>query len=495
MSFIGHNFHAQGIKDLPRALDHVRKTKPNWLVVMDGVETAKQFKDASPTTNVIVRLYMPDGFHYGRAPMAYLIEMRKQVGSADLWCYVENEAGIEAEWNTSLIAMNAMSANPLKLVILNLSVGTPKPEEWTSLPVLTLLKLASEYRQWCAIGLHEYMDITPLSGVIGGYPDNAGAQPNLNSKPGETGRDLVKPENWLSRDEIGNASKFHAGRAMWLVKACEDAKIPPPRIVLTEIGQDDLGDIEAWVMHRFGEKVRGFKSALEVWHKVYPDWSEDETYFNILKYLVEKTWASLPAIEGGCIFCYGHVDNRWEQFDVEGRKDFLRFIESFATQPPATIPELPAKPVPVPKPTIAGAGKDIRIIKEADVRTGYNSGYPSVDATPAAALQPDNTATLYTQTGRTDSNKGMTWAWIEIKSGLNAGKAGWVCTDWLEYEKITPAIQLPPKDDPTLGGLVKPIEEDLVDLRIVFKSIPRALAQRIQMSLEFSIVELVKETA
>lgn len=490
MSFIGHNFSAQGIQDLPAALAHVRKTKPNWLVVLDGVEVAKQFKDASPSTNVIVRLYMPDGFHYTRMPMLYLTEMYKQVGDADLWCYVENEAGINPQWNVDLIAMNAMRSKPLKLVILNLSVGTPQPEDWNTPAVLALLKLASEYRQWCAVGLHEYCDVAPTSGLIGGYPDNAGAQPNISSKPGSTGKDLTRVANWPPKDEVASMSKFHAGRAMWLVAACAAAKIPPPRIVLTEIGQDDLGDMEAWVMHRWGEKIRGFRTAFKAWGDLYGQWKEDEAYFNILKYLVENVWSTVPAIEGGCIFCYGHKDSQWAQFDVEGRSDFLRLLEQYANAP-AAIPDKPnavipaPKPVPVPKPTTAGAGKRVETMHDVSVYTGYNS--PLVEVAGVLfgnTCEAGDILRIYLDAKR-QNDKGETWVYADIITGRHAGVSGWLHLTPLEYLERDGTAEVP---------VVKP-EDDLVNLVITLRSIPRELADRIKASVSFEIQELVKEIA
>lgn len=496
MSFIGGNYHAQGIKDLATAIDHVKRAQPNWIVVLDGVETAKQFKAASPKTNVIVRLYMPDGFHYGREPLAYLIEMRKQVGESDLWCYVENEAGIRPEWNTSLLAMNAMSKNPLKLVILNLSVGTPQPEDWNAPQVIELLKLASEYREWCAIGLHEYFDIVPTSGLIGGFPDNAGAQPNVNNKPGETGKDYIQPINWPLKNEVARLSKFHAGRAMFLVAACKAHNIPMPRMVLTEIGQDDLGDMEAWVVRRFGEKIRGYKSALRVWHDLFPQWKEDEAYFNCLKYLVENVWSTIPEIEGGCIYCYGHKDEQWGQFDIEGRSDLMHMIEQYATAPVIVAPPvpIPPEPSPIPKPSTAGEGKRVITLDYFHLRQGYGFDWQMVSKTKGATGESGDLLRIYPATMHKTGDDN--WIYADVLSGDNGGLSGWILWDGFEYEnEAPPPVVLPPKNDPTLGGLIVPPAEDLVNLVITLKNIPRELASKIQLAITFEIQELVKETA
>lgn len=346
MKFHGVNAHGQGVKDKPALVNWHKVNMPSWALVMDELPLARDIKTASPNTQVIVRVYRPDGFWYTQTPEAYLSFMDSQSIDNNLWLYVENEAGLNVDWNVRLLEANAKRPTPRKLVILNLSVGTPADQQ-IAIPALwleagRLLRLVDQYRDFVVLGLHEYQDVVPVSGFKGGYPDNAGAQPNLTSSPGSTGNNYIPSANWPQLLEAQGMSKFHCGRFMFLNQACAQMGIKIPRIVLTEHGQDDVSDIKAWVEHSVGAGIRGFKTLQDYWKKTYPDWSLGQTYYQMLKYLRNNVYFQ-SNVEGALLYCYGHVDSQWEKFDVEGNE-----VVDLITNDPASPIKAPVEaPMPV----------------------------------------------------------------------------------------------------------------------------------------------------
>jgi hypothetical protein len=344
MKFHSLNIHAQGLKNAQALIEWHKANLPSWSMIMDGLALAREIKQSSPNTQVIARQYMPDGFWYSQTPEAFLGFTDREQIDANLWVYVENEAGINVEWNVRLLEANAKREHPRKLVILNTSVGTDNVEHWRA--AAPLLRLADQYRDFVVIGRHEYFDGHPTSGFLGGYPDNAGVAFDLNAVPGTSGRNFVPHTLWPLKGEVQKDSftKFHCGRFTFVNQACLQLGIKAPRIVLTEHGQDDLGDMKPWIIKHAGEGIRGYKTLQDYWSKVYPGWTLDQTYFEMLKYLRNNVYAG-SNVEGALIFCHSHIDTQWEKFDIEGT-DVMRLLTEDTVSPIVPIIEPPA-PAPV----------------------------------------------------------------------------------------------------------------------------------------------------
>lgn len=349
MKFCGFNTHAQGVKNPQALIEWHKVNQPSWALVMDGVQLARDIKLATPLTQVIVRQYMPDGFWYTQRPEDFLAFTDKEQIDHNLWVYVDNEAGINQDWNMRLIQANVKREHPRRLVLCNLSVGSWSVEQWEQ--SVELLKLADQYRDFVVLGVHEYFNVVSTSGFIGGYPDNAGAQPNLASLPNSTGRNLVPYAYWPTLLEAQSITKFHCGRFQFINQACAKHGIKIPRIVLTEHGQDDVSDIKAWVEKSVGSGIRGFKTLQDFWKKAYPDWSLGQTYFNMLRYLRNNVYYQ-SNVEGALLYCYGHIDKQWEGFDVEGSEvvDLLTSDPASPIRPLTETPIVVTSPPPLPAP-------------------------------------------------------------------------------------------------------------------------------------------------
>lgn len=351
--FYGLNCLGQ-VKSEREYLDYHAKAEPPFTLLLEAAGLARQVKTASPSTNVILRSGFPDGTWVNQSPGKLLNYWRSQIGIDDFYCYCDNEQGLALDWHIELIKNNASSAHPLKLVILNTSVGTPQPDEWKQPKALELLRLCDHYRAWCVVGLHEYWNITPTSGMIGGYPDRAGAQPDMTKQAGEGGRNLVPVTHWPGKPEVDTLTKWHVGRFNFMVEACKANGIKPPRVLITECGQDDVSDIKTWVVKQFGEGVRGFKTAIPAWRRIYPQWTEDEAYANMFGYAAYNIYAG-TCVEGALPYCYGsNGDTLWDQFDIQGRSGLLSLLANIEVgkknaDKPVEIPPVVITP-PAPKP-------------------------------------------------------------------------------------------------------------------------------------------------
>lgn len=350
---IGYNVHATSPNfDKNKLYAHLQITRPPWLLVMDGLQVARDIKTLLPQCNVIHRAYPDEDIWHKLSPSDWVAQKHREIGDADVWCYTVNEQALPdalCDWFTQVIELAALVN--LKVVVGNCSVGTPDPTQWRTPAALKLLRALDKHRATAALGLHEYWLLTPTSGVIGGYPDNAGVAPNS----GQTGRNLVPSQNWPSAAEMKTLTCFHCGRFKFMVAACTDNGIRPPRVVLTEHGPDDVSDLKLWADQQPKTPpyngLRGWKSLTNVWAKFYPQWTPQQTYFNQLMY-ADGVFYQGTCVEGQLIFSWGHSSMDWLQFDVMDAIDLQTFLQNVANlpnqPPPVIVPPVPPAPVPEP---------------------------------------------------------------------------------------------------------------------------------------------------
>lgn len=327
MTFYGENIHAQGVKDTTALLAHVRKAQPAWLLVMDGLTLAVQLKAASPTTNVIHRNYgvtNGDDDVFARVSPEQWLDLRAKESDTGVWLHTTCEPGWGQDvidWHVNL--MRRCIPRKTRLVVGNWSVGTPKPGVIAM--ARPMLELLDEHRDLFVLGLHEYANAVITSGFVGGAP-NGKTESGMIVHP-----DYTLPGRWPLNGEAKPLTKWHMGRSQFWVEYCQSIGMKPPRIVLTETGFDDVSDIKWWTntLPRTGEyrDIRGFKTLFNYWHNIMPDWSEDLAYFKQLEYAENHIFADSP-VEGGCIYCYGHIDPQWQQDDIEGRDELLGYLEA-----------------------------------------------------------------------------------------------------------------------------------------------------------------------
>lgn len=355
-SRIGYNIHATSRNfDRAKLLAHVVKTRPAWMLVMDGLQVAKDIKAAVPECSVIHRAWPDEEIYNTKSPEQWVTEKKLEVGSADVWCYTVNEMGFGDKllnWFTAVIECAAKIG--LKVVVGNFSVGTPTPEEWQKPAAVALLKALDKHRDIAVLAFHEYGLAVCTSGFIGGYPDNAGVVPGQSG-----GRNLVPVENWPPPEDARTLTKFHMGRFQFMLAFCKGAGIKPPRMVITEWGFDDVSDIKAWAQTLPKTApytgIRGWKSCVETWKRWYGarDWNAEQTMFYQLAWADKAIYQETP-VEGQMIFSWGHSSDMWDQFDISQALEFQVFLEAYAvaqpTPAPDPIPPTPPPPIPVPPP-------------------------------------------------------------------------------------------------------------------------------------------------
>ena len=353
-SRIGFNVHATSQNfDKNKLYAHIQKTHPAWMLVMDGLQVARDIKALIPECNVIHRAWPDEEIWKQQSPAEWVANKKREIGDADVWCYTVNEMGLSdnlANWFTGVI--EAAAAVHLKVVIGNCSVGTPAPEQWRSPAVIKMLQALDKHRDIAVLALHEYFILVPASGVLGGYPDNAGV------KPGEHGGiNLVPAANWPSADHMKTFTCFHCGRFKFMIESCVANGIKPPRLVLTEHGPDDVSDLKAWAEQQPKTPpytgIRGWKSCVEAWKKFYPQWTAEQTLFETIKWLDTALYQG-TCVEGQLIFSWGYSSDMWQQFDTSQALEFQHLLETYATAalPPVTQPPpVPFPPKPPAPPT------------------------------------------------------------------------------------------------------------------------------------------------
>jgi hypothetical protein len=416
-SRIGYNIHAQRVPDRDKLMKHLAKVRPAAVLVMDGVQLAREIKAMLPEATVISRIYPDDDIQNRISPKQWL-DQRGPQAEGGIVQYTSNEAGFSPNlinWHIELMEMAAKTRTPL--IIGNMSVGTPGAEDWAA--GKRLLELLDQHRDLFILGLHEYACGVITSGFLGGYPDNAGVAPNS----GQQGRNLIPPANWPSPAEAALMTMFHCGRFKFVVRYCASVGIKPPRIILTEHGFDDLDDIEGWAnklqMTPPYKDIRGWKSCANQWRKWYEPlgWSPQRAMFEQLAY-ADRTIYQGSVVEAQLIFCWGHTSDMWDQFDVAQADEFQGLMEGYAATPaqPPTFPQLPAVDDPNWKPVVTQSTGNVNV-----------RDLPDKSGNVIALLKPGSEAFWMPN-----------WAhgiWTPVKSVLlDTPVRGWVSTDVVTFK-------------------------------------------------------------
>lgn len=444
MTFYGENIHAQGLKDVAALLTHVQKTQPNWELVMDGLDLCKQIKVASPTTNVIHRNYAAtngdDDVFKRYSPQQWLDAHANDIAAGG-WLHTTCEPGWSQaviDWHIELMLLCVPQR--IKLVVGNWSVGTPDPAHIVM--ANRLLEMLDEHRNIFVLGLHEYANAVITSGFVGGAP-NGYDKDGLRVHP-----DYILPHTWPVGSEAKALTKWHIGRFQFWLDYCNSAKINPPRIVLTETGFDDVNDIGWWTagLPRTGQytNIAGFKTLQAYWTKIFSDWSEDRAYFEQLDYAEKNIFNDTP-VEGGCLYCYGHIDPKWEPDDLEGHTEFLSYLEANALTHTMTPNYTPASFVAGAKYKISCPGTVRNIRETPGTGTGAFVGKIN-DGVLVTALEQEI--------------KGVDYFW-KIKSDTILG---WISLDGnrvqmiRQPEVVVPPVIIPPPPPPKVGYTPTPAQ-------------------------------------
>lgn len=409
---ISFNVHAHGVRDLEKLRSTLREIDPVALLVMDGLGLLLELHAVYPNMIAIDREY-PDvlALPNTETPESWLARKALRIGSADIWCYTTNEPMLTKEvidWHVRLIKLNAKRQHPLKLVILNLSVGTPSnPNDWALAE--ELLRLCDQYRSWCIVGLHEYAAVTPTSGFIGGTPDSQG---------------FTRSDQWPIGDKLEkikppSGAMWHCGRFFLLNEFCKIRNIQPPRIILTEHGFDHLGDLEQWyktlILTYPYTTIQGWKTLVNQWKVYFPQWSEGRVLFETIRYLDQEIYKNTN-VEAQLLFCWGWIDRQWENFDVSTNEVFHSFLKDYVRG------QLMGTPISrkIEKPNPSGLAKRGKITTASRVRSGNGTLYSVIFTT-----SPDDTVLYYPQTITPDDMNKYSWIWVE-PVGSPDREGGWV---------------------------------------------------------------------
>ena len=268
-SKISYNIHAQGLANQNKLLAHLNKIQPKAVLVMDGFGLCRIIKSQNPNT-IVIHSEWPDDDIYARvSPAQWLAQKRTVIGNDDIWAYTTNEPGFDQRiisWHEELIKLNMASPNPLKIVIMNISAGVPKPDEWKAAD--NLLRLAAKYKSHVIFGLHEYFGGVATSGFIGSSPEDIRYHPNY-----------IVRSNWPLGAAAKSLTKWHCGRYKFMSDYCTSNGIDLPRIILTEHGADAMGDVDSWLkslrMTSPYNTIRGYKTLENQWKIWYPEWSSN----------------------------------------------------------------------------------------------------------------------------------------------------------------------------------------------------------------------------
>lgn len=360
---------------------HIKDLNPKWLLIMNATRAAIETAQRYPQTQVIMRSYVPED----DSPLkvwgtwsAFLAHVKQDLKSSlrldetlppNLWIYTNNESGDSNELHDYLTGL--ISQPELKFVVGNYSVGTPQISRWKQLA--PFLRLLDEQRHRVVLGLHEYFCGVPTTGLIGGPPTELKDEHGNVIHP-----DYTKRANWPA--DVKGLTKWHCGRFEFLVAACKELGIRPPRVVLTEHGSDDLDDINAWAdalpkTHPYTE-IRGFRTLWNAWRSIEnnPNLDVDKHFADCLTYLDEHVYKD-SIVEAQLVFSM-FSKPQWAQFDISGT-DVPHHLAEYAraqtpTPPPPVEPPVEPKPEPPPvtkvisKHVITVTGTDLHAVSSVD---------------------------------------------------------------------------------------------------------------------------------
>jgi hypothetical protein len=447
MNKIGMNLHGLNIKNRGVLFSRLYALRPPVVLVLDSLGLAQDIKAKLPETLVIYRQFEHGEKIHEKYNAEQWLDNHASHGANRVVIHVGNEMDFTpAVLDWLLRVCNRAVVKDVTVCIGNWAVGNPEPEKWPL--ARELLKFASEHREHVIIGLHEYSGGVITSGLIGGYPDNAGKPPGV---PG--GINLIQPESWPK--DISKMTCYHMGRFKFMLDYCYMEDIEPPRIVITEAGFDDTSDIKAWedTLKKTPPylNIRGWRTLTAQWTEWFgrKGWSADRAYAEQLIHS-DKYWYADPAIEGRCGYCYGHSSDEWKPFDTEDAVEFWDLVTKYAKEQAPMFP-LPGDKRWVAAENFSGQNWRIRLIAKADetpelgwVRAGEKFSYVGIE-------------------GNSE--------WMFAKNFI--GIIGYASRDLLTIVPASPPIEPDPpapttvdlkQDRDVLDILIKQLEDELSDL-------------------------------
>lgn len=344
-SRISYNINGQATPVLETLEKHLAVLQPRWVLIMDNPTMGKDLAGKLPHTNVILRNWQLTGGDenvYSKLTPEQWLDARLPEAGDRIYLSTANEAGINAKWDIDL--MNLIVSKNLKhvkLVLGNPSVGTPSIGDWTNEDKREWFKLLDSHRDQFVLGCHEYFCGIAPSGFVGGYPDGSWMDGRTNLH-----LNYEDKRNW-PKDASIIGQLWHCGRIMSVNAAARQFGVMPPRIVISEHGADDLADMHGWLAKFLPSggrpNIRAWKTLTNLWAKILPGLSSEQSYFDNISYLDEAVYSHFPNVEGQLLYTWSSSTD-WKDFDLSEAGQFQTLLETYATALPTPAP------IPVPEP-------------------------------------------------------------------------------------------------------------------------------------------------
>lgn len=326
---------------------HMEAINPGGMIYFqDEIDEAKWALARFPNAKIMIRFW-PDSETYKKWPdVAQWVATHSDLIGTGLIVQTMNEGGFNPEiiaWHERLFAYLIKFNIDLRVGILGLNVGTPKPEEWGMAD--NMFRLMAKLRGKAYLVLHEYFGAVVTSGIIGGDPNNAGVQ---HGQPG--GSNLIPIENWPDNPQA--LTLWHVGRYFFLKRHLASVGIAMPQIIIGEFGADYLGDIDAFL--RSLHSTQGQYDIVDGWRDLWNDW---RTWYNLEPgeiYMLMAAYAD-QMIYGddvvAILFFARGTNGGWKTYRTD--PDLDEHLEGYAgviTLPPPPAPPPPVVTPPAPTP-------------------------------------------------------------------------------------------------------------------------------------------------
>lgn len=341
MTRFGYNV----LGDAPGIRSHLTKINPGaMLYFQHEIGEALWCKARFPNCNVVVRFWPDSDTHKLYPQPEHWVYAHRDLIGTGIIVQTTNEPGFSDEvisWHERLLTYLINSKTDLRVGILGLSVGTPRPEELSR--ANNLFRLAAMARDRVYLVLHEYYGGVVTSGFIGGHPDNAGVAPG---QPG--GTNLIPFAAWPSNPQ--SLTMWHVGRYKFLQRHLRSVGIPMPPVLIGEFGADYLGDIDGFL--RGLHSTAGQYDIVDGWRDLQNDWRNwygidpGDVYMRMAAYADYKIYDE--DVVGILFFAWGN-DGNWKQYQTN--PDITPWVEAYAAKTqPAPVPTPEPEPEPTPEP-------------------------------------------------------------------------------------------------------------------------------------------------
>lgn len=315
-SLIGFNVDQSTVKNWPRFVSHLDKTRPAWCLTF-GVDSANALRKAG-VQNVAVRIFNGEGSVAGKMNANDLMRRFQNVADNGHFCELTNETGLQTTWLKTVLP--TMLARGFKVTAPALSSGTPEQTDYAG--IRGLVEIAAQYPDTFRFSVHEYLPYVPFN-VLARY--------------------------WSPSMPLPAQPWYYNGRVeSMLYPYCDQWGLPRPRYIVPELGiAAENGAQNAPRVSNGYPGPNGWYSIAGWLEACYPNASAAQTYARMISYLARVLYGRPESgCDGLCIYCLGADWNRpkgsqddWSGFDLERDPEpFYTEFEAFAMSSTPTLP-------------------------------------------------------------------------------------------------------------------------------------------------------------